>query len=122
MIAHMHMYVDEHASTDNADHQSLPFFLNGLISEKVALINKRMVENEVPFPPVQDPTDCILHVLNLQLDWYNHLRQPSYSASEIFDISIKTYQFQKALKLVFPRKSGKLDEPCHCSPLCPLHW
>jgi hypothetical protein len=46
--------------------------------------------------------------LNLYLDWYNHLRQPAYSASEIFDISIKTYQLQKALKLVFPRKSGNM--------------
>jgi hypothetical protein len=107
------MYCPCRNSLRCAPSQALPFFLNGLIADKVAVINAKMVENEVPFPPVEDPTDCIIHVLDQFLDWYNHLRQPSYSAWEVFEISMKTYQLQQALKLVFPCKSGNILCP-HC--------
>jgi hypothetical protein len=87
--------------------QGLSFLLKDFVKEEVEYINKMMVQNEVDKPALKDPSSSIQFVLNLFMDWYNHLRQPLLKTEELAEIAQKTYNLQLMLKKLFPQKSGK---------------
>jgi len=94
------------ASRSCACWQALPFLLKDLIKDEVELINSTLRRNNVSEPPVKDPSSKMQLVLNALNDWYNHLRQPIYTAAELVEIQEKTRKLMWLFKTVFPSKSG----------------
>jgi hypothetical protein len=87
--------------------QALPCLLKDFIKDEVDQINRTLANNGVDVPPVTDPSGKIQLVLNALNDWYNHLRQPLYTSSELIEIQHKTYKLMWLFKEVFPSKSGE---------------
>jgi hypothetical protein len=84
----------------------MPFLLKDLIKDEVLEINGILQANGAPVKPVFDPTNSILKVLNVFMDWYNHLRQPMLTTDDLKELARKTDTLQRACKIVFPDKSG----------------
>ncbi len=87
--------------------QLLPFLLKDWVKKEVATINETLKANEANQPKVQDPTNSIMLVCNVFLDWYNFSREPLRCSTDLRKVAKKTKNFQLALKTMFPKKSGK---------------
>ncbi len=98
--------------------QAMPFLLKDVLKQEVMEINSILTANMAPVKPVFDPTNAILRVLNLYLDWYNHLRQPMLTTDDLKQLAQKTYALQRACKIVFPGKSGECMSQCMLNHPC----
>ena len=82
--------------------------LKDFIKEEVDEINGLIEDRRLDVPPVEDPSDEIIHVINEFLDWYNTMRQPLLTTSEIVKLAKKTRALQELLKTTFPDRSGEI--------------
>ena len=80
--------------------------LKDFIRDEVEEINRLIDDRDLEFEKVKDPSDEIIHVINEFLDWYNTLRQPLLTTSEIVELAKKTRALQNLLKTSFPDRSG----------------
>lgn len=89
--------------------QVFPYALKGLIREEIAYINqqKNSCDAISTEPDLVDPTDEIIRVLSMFLEWYLLLRRPVLDSDELQDAAEKTLLLQKTLKTTFPGKSWK---------------
>jgi hypothetical protein len=80
--------------------------LKGFLHDEVTEINQILLENSAECPLLNDPTNEIIAVLELFLDWYNHVRQPMKSTEDLDAILLETAELMSMLIQVFPDKSG----------------
>ena len=89
--------------------------LKDFIRDEVEEINRLIDDRNLEFEKVKDPSDEIIHVINEFLDWYNTLRQPLLTTSEIVELAKKTRALQNLLKTSFPDRSGLFLVVCVCA-------
>ena len=84
--------------------------MKGLVVEEVAKIN-HVKNNSLRWSAekdIEDPTDKMIIVLDLFMNWYGVFRQPLMDIDQLYNAAEKTVHLQETLKLIFPKKSGQL--------------
>ena len=91
---------------------ALPFVLRGLILSVITDISSR-IEQSVPgdrlhdVPPPVDPTNSILEVLHLFMEWYLTVRAPEIVIDRVVESQAMAVELVESLKRVFPERDGK---------------